>query len=32
MENQNDNQQQSGQLDRQKAPVALNQPRENIVR
>jgi len=32
MENKNDVQQQSGQPDRQKAPVASNQPRENLVR
>jgi len=32
MEKKNDNQQQAGQPDRQKAPVASNQPRENLVR
>jgi len=32
MEHKNDSQQQSGHPDRQKAPVATNQPRENLVR
>ena len=32
MEKKNDSQQQTGQPDRQKAPVAPNQPRENLVR
>jgi hypothetical protein len=32
METTNDIQQQSGQIDRHKAPVASNQPRENLVR
>ncbi|CAF1035356.1 unnamed protein product [Rotaria sordida] len=32
MEHKNDTQQQSGHPDRQKAPVATNQPRENLVR
>ncbi len=31
MENKNENRQ-SGQPDRQQAPVAANQPRENLVR
>jgi len=32
MEQKNDTQQSSGQPDRQKAPVASNQPQENLVR